>query len=51
MEKADYVIKYCRDWSFKYNLNTPKILTFNKGGKLKKNERWAMYGQTTEVTN
>jgi hypothetical protein len=50
-ENADHVIKYCRHWSLKYNLNMIKVPTFNEGGRLKKKERWAVCSQKTEATN
>jgi hypothetical protein len=52
MQKAIYqIVKYCGDWSVKCNLNKTKIIVFKKGGRLKKNERWMMHGDNTEVVD
>jgi hypothetical protein len=34
----DQVVKYCKDWNLKCNLNNFKILVFKNGGRLKENE-------------
>jgi hypothetical protein len=44
------MVKYYSDWNLKCNLKKNKILSFKKGGKLKK-ERWFMYAQTVEVVD
>jgi hypothetical protein len=39
MQKAiDQIVKYSEDWGVKCNLNKTKIIVFEKGGRLKKNE-------------
>jgi hypothetical protein len=35
----DQVLKYCREWKLKCNLNKTKILVSKKGGKMK-DEKW-----------
>jgi hypothetical protein len=47
----DQMVKYCGDWNLKCNLKKTKILVFKNGGKLKKNKKWFMYYQLTEVVN
>jgi hypothetical protein len=44
----DNLTKHCKDWSLKCNLKRPKLVC-KKGEKLKKNERWFMENQQTEV--
>jgi hypothetical protein len=52
MQKAiDQIVKYCEDWCVKCNLNKTKIIVFKKGRRLKKNERWTMHGNNTEVVD
>jgi hypothetical protein len=52
MQKAiDQIVKYCEGWRVKFNLNKTKIIVFKKGGRLKKNVRWTMHGNNTEVVD
>jgi hypothetical protein len=48
---SDQVLKYCREWKLKCNLNKTKILVCKKGGKLKKDEKWFVNDYKTEVVN
>jgi hypothetical protein len=48
---TDEVTKYCREWNLKCNLNKTKILLFEKVGKLKKDERWAVNDPKIEVAD
>jgi hypothetical protein len=45
------VTEYCRECNSKCNLNISKILEFRKEGKLKKDERWTVNDQKTEVAD
>jgi hypothetical protein len=47
----DQVLKYCREWKRKCNLNKTKILVCKKGGKLKKDEKWFVNDYKIEVVN
>jgi hypothetical protein len=47
----DQIVKYCEDWSVKFNFNKTKIIVFKKGGRMKKNERWMMHGNNIEVVD
>jgi hypothetical protein len=47
----DQVLKYCREWKLKCNLNKTKILVCKKSGKLKKDERWFVNDYQIEVVN
>jgi hypothetical protein len=47
----DQIVKYCKDWGVKCNLNKTKIIIFKKGGRLKQNERWTMHGNNIEVVD
>jgi hypothetical protein len=46
---VDQVTKYCREWNLKISLK--KIKIFKKAGKLKKDDRWTLNEQKTEVAD
>jgi hypothetical protein len=45
------MVKYCTDCNLKCHMKETKILSFKKGGKLKKKERWCMCNQAVEVVD
>jgi hypothetical protein len=47
----DQVLKYCREWKLKCNLNKTKIVLCKKCGKLKKEEKWFVNDYQIEVAN
>jgi hypothetical protein len=47
----DQVLKYCREWKLKCNLNKTKILVCKKGSKLEKDEKWFVNDYQIEVAN
>ena len=42
---------YCLKWNLKVNVDKTKIVVFQKGGNLIRNEKWTYNGEETEIVN
>ena len=45
------LVEYCRIWSLNVNLCTVKKVVFQRGGKLKRSEKWYSNGKKTDVVS
>ena len=42
---------YCHKWNLKVNVGKTKIVVFQKGGNLSRNEKWTYSGEEIEIVN
>lgn len=42
---------YCLKWNLKVNVDKTKIVVFQKGGNLSRNEKWTYFGEEIEIVN
>ena len=50
-QELNILAKFCDDYKLKVNENKSKIVVFNKGGKLSKNEKWLYKNTELDIVN